>query len=76
MSTTFEHQAASLPIECVARRLSRATTLARQLACAQAVAIRRRQYSRLLRNDILASKTPDAHWNRPEVTTDAQQSSP
>ena len=42
MSTTFQQQAASLPTECVARRLSRATTLARQPACAQAVAIRRK----------------------------------
>ena len=56
MSTAFQQQAASLPIECVARRLSRATTLARQPACAQAVAIRRRQYSRLLRNGILPLK--------------------
>ena len=63
MSTNFEHQAASLPIECVARRLFRATTLARQPACAQAVAIRRKQYYRLLRNGIIASKTPDAHGN-------------
>ena len=68
MSTTFQQQPASLPIERVARRLSRATTLARQPVCAQAVAIRRKQYSRLLRNGILASKTPDAQGNRREDT--------
>ena len=59
MSTTFQQQAASLPIECVARRPLHLLD-------------RRRQYSRLLRNGILASKTPDAHGNRWEVTTDTQ----
>ena len=39
MSTTFLQQAASLPTECVARRLSYTT---KQPACAQAVAIRRK----------------------------------
>ena len=76
MSTTFQQQAASLPIECVARRLSRATTLAGQPACAQAVAIRRKQYSRLLRNGILASKTPDAQEPLRSNYRHAQSSSP
>ena len=44
MSTTFQQQAASLPIECVARRLSRATALVRQPACAQAAALRLAAY--------------------------------